>query len=122
LSHIVQIQTQVRDPVAVEAACRRLDLLPPVHGKARLFTSEATGLIVQLPGWNFPVVCDTSSGDVKYDNYNGAWGNVEEFHKFLQAYAVAKARIEAKRQGHAVTEQQQQDGSIKLVVQIGGGV
>ena len=45
---------------------------------------------------------------------------VMRFYKFLQAYAVEKARIEARRQGHMVTEQQLQDGSIKLVVQIGG--
>jgi len=120
LSHIVQIQTQIRDPVAVEAACRRLGLLPPVHGKARLFTSEASGLLVQLPGWNFPVVCDTATGDLKYDNYGGAWGENRQLERFLQMYAVEKARIEARKQGHTVTEQQLTDGTIKLTVQIGG--
>lgn len=120
MSHIVQIQTQIRDPVAVEAACRRLGLLPPVRGKARLFTSEATGLIVQLPSWNFPVVCDTTSGEVKYDNYNGAWGDPAELSKFLQAYATEKAKLAARQQGHIVTEQKLTDGTIKLTVQIGG--
>ena len=43
-----------------------------------------------------------------------------QLDKFLQLYAVEKARIEARKQGHTVTEQQLQDGSIKLVVQIGG--
>jgi len=122
LSHIVQIQTQVRDPVSVEAACRRLGLLPPVRGKARLFTSEAAGLIVQLPAWNFPLVCDTASGEVKYHNYNGAWGDPSELHKFLQAYATEKAKLAARQQGHTVTEQQLADGTIKLTVQIGGAL
>ena len=120
MSHIVQIQTQVRDPVAVQAACQRLGLPAAVRGKARLFTSEATGLVVQLTGWKFPVVCDIATGEVKYDNYGGHWGDQRELEKFLQMYAVEKARIEARRQGHSLTEQQLHDGSIKLVVQIGG--
>ena len=56
MSHVVQIQTQVRDPQAIEAACERLGLGRPVAGTAKLFSSEATGLAVQLPGWRYPVV------------------------------------------------------------------
>jgi hypothetical protein len=120
VSHIVQIQTQVRDPVAIRAACQRLKLAEPVQETVRLFSSEATGWAVRLPGWNYPVVCDVTTGDVKFDNFNGHWGSPQELDKFLQSYAVEKAWIEARRQGHTVTEQQLQDGSIKLVVQIGG--
>jgi len=59
ISHIVEIQSKLRDPVAVAAACR----------------------------------------------------------SFLQAYSVEKARLEARRAGHAVTEQALADGSIKLTIQ-----
>lgn len=120
MSHIVQIQTEVRDPVAIQAACQRLGLAPPVQGHVKLFTSEATGLAVQLPGWEYPVVCNTTTGELKYDNFGGHWGKPQELDKFLQAYAVEKARLEAKRQGHTVTEQLLEGGSIKLVVQVGG--
>jgi len=34
---------------------------------------------------------------------------------------VEKARIEARRKGYAVTEQQLADGSIKLTIQVNGG-
>jgi hypothetical protein len=47
------------------------------------------------------------------------WGDKRELDRFLQAYAVEKARIEARRQGHTVTEQSLADGSIKLTVQVG---
>lgn len=50
-SHVVTIQTKVHDPVAVAAACPRLNLSAPVQGTARLYSGEATGLIVGLPGW-----------------------------------------------------------------------
>lgn len=111
MSHIVQIQTQVRDPVAVSAACRRLGLAEPRQGTVKLYTSTETGLVVQLPGWRFPVVCDLVSGSVKYDNFIGNWGEDAQLQKVLQSYAVEKAKIEARRQGHSVTEQPLADGS-----------
>jgi hypothetical protein len=121
VSHIVEIKTQVRDPVAVRAACQRLGLAAPIEGEHRLFTSTVTGLGVSLPGWRFPVVCELSSGQLKYDNYNERWGAQTELQKLLQSYAVAKTLIEARRKGHTVTEQSLSDGSVKLTIQVNGG-
>jgi hypothetical protein len=120
LSHIVQIQTQVRDAAAVSAACERLKLPPPRAGTFRLFAGEATGLAVELPGWQYPVVCHMQTGELEFDNCGGHWGERSKLEQFLQAYAVEKARIEARKQGHTVTEQTLADGSIKLTVQVGG--
>jgi hypothetical protein len=36
MSHIVQIQTEVRDPVAIVSAAIRLQLPQPAHGKFKL--------------------------------------------------------------------------------------
>ncbi len=121
MSHIVQIQTQVRDPVAIQAACRRLGLPQPIQKTVRLFSGEVTGLTVQLPDWRYPVVCDTVNGQIKFDNYGGTWGNQAKLDQFLQAYAAEKAKIEARTQGHSVTEQTLADGSIKLTIQVSGG-
>ena len=120
MSHIVLIQTEVRDPVAVGAACQRLKLPAPVHGNHRLFSGVVTGLGVQLPKWRYPVVCDTESGQLRYDNFSGYWGQQVHLDQFLQAYAVERAKAEARRKGHACTEQTLADGSIKLTVQVGG--
>lgn len=121
MSHIVRIDTQIRDPLAVAAACQRLNLPPPIHGTFKLYSDTATGLAVQLPGWRYPVVCNLAPGEVKFDNFNGHWGALPELHKFLQAYAVEKALIEARKQGHTVTEQPLTDGSIRLTIQVAGG-
>jgi hypothetical protein len=75
---------------------------------------------VQLPDWRYPVVCQLETGQLQYDNYNGRWGKQQHLDSFLQIYAVEKARIEARRQGHSVVEQQLTDGSIKLTVNVGG--
>lgn len=121
MSHIVTIQTQVRDPAAVLAACQRLGLPPPVRRTVQLFSSAAEGLAVELPGWRYPLVCDVANGRLKFDNYGGAWGQPMELDRFLQMYACEKAKLEARRQGHTVTEQLLADGSIKLTIQVAGG-
>ena len=121
MSHIVTVQAEVRDPVAIAAACRRLGLPEPVPGTAQLFSGQATGWLVQLPGWLYPVVCRAETGQVAYDNFGGNWGKEDELNRFLQAYAVELAKIEARKKGYAVTEQPLADGSIRLSIQVGGG-
>ena len=119
MSHIVEIKTEVRDEAAVKAACVRLQIPTPEHKTVRLFNATATGLCVQLPGWSYPVVCDLQSGAVQFDNYGGSWGEQKHLNSFLQAYAVEKAKIEARKKGHAVSETRLQDGSIKLTIRVG---
>ena len=72
MSHIVTVKTEVRDHTAVAAACRRLALPEPVQGTAQLYSGQASGLLVHLPDWLYPVVIDTASGTIRYDNYGGS--------------------------------------------------
>ena len=122
MSHIVTIDTEVRDPAAVAAACRRLGLAEPTHGTAKLFSGEASGVLVELPGWKYPVVCKTETGQLAFDNYGGHWGEQAQLDRFLQGYAIEKAKAEARRAGHTTTEKVLSDGSIKLTIQVGGGM
>jgi hypothetical protein len=117
----VTLTAEVRDPAAVAAACRRLGLPEPVLGTAALFSGRADGLLVTLPGWLYPVACDTATGLLRYDNYGGSWGPQEHLGRFLQAYALEKAKIEARKRGYAATEQTLPDGSIRLTIGVGGG-
>ena len=121
MSHIVTVKMEIRDAAAVRAACQRLKLPQPVHGTNRLFSGEVTGLAVELPDWRYPAVCDTTTGRVHYDNYNGRWGDQEHLDRFLQGYAVEKARIESRKRGNTLTEQTLPDGSIKVTIQVNGG-
>lgn len=120
MSHIVQIKTEVRDANAVRAGCNRLSLESPVVGTFKLFSQTVSGLGVQLRDWRYPVVCDLPSGNVQYDNFQGHWGDPNRLDEFMQAYAVERAKIEARKQGHSVTEQTLADGSIKVTVNVGG--
>jgi len=122
MSHVVTVDTQIKDAAAVRAACHRLGLSEPVHGTVKLFSGEATGLAVQLPDWQYPVVCNLSSGQVQFDNFEGRWGDQKELDHLMQSYAVEKCRAEARKRGHTLTEQTLADGSIKVTVQVAGGV
>ncbi len=121
MSHVVTIKSEIRDAAAVRAACQRLGLAQPVQGTTRLFSGEVTGLAVQLPEWQYPVVADLATGQLKFDNFGGRWGNPRCLDRFLQAYACERAKAEARRRGHSVTETALADGSIRLTIQVAGG-
>ena len=120
MSHIVTINTEVRDASAIAAACKRLNIEAPMYGTAKLFNSEQTGMVVKLTGWTYPAVCDVATGELHYDNFEGRWGDPAHLSKFLQFYAVEKARLEAQKRGHVVREQACRDGSVRLSIYVGG--
>jgi hypothetical protein len=120
LSHIVTVKTEVRDHAAVAAACSRLALPEPVQGTAHLYSGELSGLIVNLPDWLYPVVIDTATGNVRYDNFEGCWGDEKHLHRFVQAYVVERSRSEARKKSYASTEQSLADGSILVEIEVGG--
>lgn len=119
MSHIVTVQTQVRDAEAVVAACRSLRWPPPLEGEHRLFARTMAGLAVFLPAWRYPVVCELPTGNLHYDNFEGHWGDANELDRFKQRYAVEKATMEARRLGRSVFEQPLEDGTIKLTISTG---
>jgi hypothetical protein len=87
LSHILQIQTEVRDPVAIQAGCGRLKWPEPVFGKSKLFTSSAVGWAVRLPEWRYPVVCGVVTAKIAFDNIGGQSGEQRHLDKLLQTWA-----------------------------------
>ena len=104
MSHIVTIQTQVKDAAAVRAACQRLGLPAPVQGKAKLFSGEVEGLAVQLPDWVYPVVCDTATGQIKFDNFNGRWGDQKPPRPLPASVCLSRRpRSKARARGHQCT-------------------
>ncbi|OYP34002.1 hypothetical protein CGZ80_17580 [Rhodopirellula sp. MGV] len=106
--------------MAVRAACNRLSLNSRAPGEFPLYRHTASGQPVFLRGWRYPVVFDLATGKSSYDNFEGHWGDPKRLDEFMQAYAVEKAKIEARKQGYSVSEQLLTDGSIKVTVQVGG--
>ena len=48
--------------------------------------------------WQYPV-CELATGQLKYDNFGGRWGDQEQLDRFMQAYAVEKARARSPEEG-----------------------
>ncbi|QDU95170.1 hypothetical protein [Lignipirellula cremea] len=118
MSHTTTVACEFNDEQAIVDACKRLGLPAPTKGVHKLFDENtATGLGVKLEGWVFPVVIDTAKGEAYYDNYGGSWGKPVHFDRFKQAYAVERAKRQARKQGLRVREKVQQDGSIQLICQ-----
>ncbi|QEG22035.1 DUF1257 domain-containing protein [Mariniblastus fucicola] len=104
----------------MQSACKRLHLPKATRGTFELYNSKETGLGFELPNWKYPVVANTETGELRFDNYNGRWGSQEFLDQFLQAYAAEQVKIEARKKGHSVVEQRLDNGSIKLTVRVGG--
>ena len=115
MSHTVTIKTKITDLAAIQAACQRLKLHQPTQGEVRLFDRVAKGIGVQLEDWRFPV-CIEPDGNLLFDNFGGFWGVPEKLDQFQQAYAVEKAKLEARKQGYQCSESVLADGTIRLNV------
>jgi hypothetical protein len=121
MSHVVTLKAEVRCEAAIRAACQRRALPMPIRGTHKLFSADVTGMGVRFPGWIYPAVCETVSGQVHCDTFGGRWGDPVHLDRFLQAYAVERASAEARKQGHSCSETMLNDGSIKLTIHVNGG-
>ena len=119
MSHTVTVETKLRDPEALKAACARLNLPEPTHETVKFFdgTSHA-GLAVRPPGFVYPLVVE-DAGEVKLDTYGGRWGDESFLGKLKQAYALEAAKLQAKARGHRIAETALPNGTVKLTVTAG---
>ena len=116
MSHVVTIETRLRDPAALTAACERLKLPEPTRETIKFFDgSEHAGLAVRPPGFVYPVIV-RESGEVRLDTYGGRWGDESFLGRLKQAYALEAAKLQAKARGHRITETALPNGTVKLTV------
>ncbi|QDT17220.1 DUF1257 domain-containing protein [Alienimonas californiensis] len=119
MSHVVTIETKLRDPAAIHAACVRLKLPEPRQETVKFFDgAEHRGIAVRPPGFVYPVLVQ-SDGNVRCDTYEGRWGDDAFLGRLKQAYAVEAAKLQAKARGHRITETSLPDGGVKLTVTAG---
>lgn len=136
MSHITQIQVEVRDLAALKAACTRLgwewregQTRYKWYGRWVGDTALPEGVrmedlgkcthAIRVPGASYEVGV-LQQGDrysLLYDFYGP--GGLESklgpnAEVLVQAYAVEAARAEAQRQGWSVFEEECEDGSVKL--------
>ncbi len=97
--------TSIKDTRVIELACEEMGIAKPASGTASLYQQKhknLKGTIVHLPGWSMPVIINTETGELLYDNHNGNWGDIKQLNKFTQLYSVHAATLAAKKKGWTV--------------------
>lgn len=147
MSHLVTIATQLRDLAASRAACKRMgwELLEGQKtfewygryvGDYRAFEKQLTDLgiktedygkcdhAIKVPGAEYEIGL-VQKGDQLvplWDAYKP--GGLQDITNengmggFLQAYAIEKAKLEARRKGYSVTERTLPNGTVQLQVNV----
>jgi hypothetical protein len=135
MSHYSEVKIEFRDRAALVAALTRLGFAGKVetHQEAKalygyqgdqreqqahiIIRRQHVGLAANDIG--FQRMSDgtyrawISEYDKKHNGYNDAW-----LGRLKQAYGVERARAEARKKGYRVSEQQQEDGRIRLVLSL----
>jgi len=122
MSHTVKRQSQLVDRAIIEKAVSRIDGAKVLGvGTVKMYSSSATGLRVQLPGWKYPLVIEEATGELKFDTYKGQWGDEKYLQDLQQGYPIELAKSIHEPQGHKITELPLENGDIRVTIKVGGG-
>lgn len=119
MSHLSQIKTAITNEAAICRACQVLELAQPARGEFAVYNTKAVGLGVNLRDWKYPVVINTDTGELSYDNFNGNWGQQDRLDEFCQRYALEVPRMAAEARGHRCEELPLENGARLLRIHMG---
>jgi hypothetical protein len=97
-SHTARIKVEFNDTDALRKAVEFLGGNWIGPGTHKLFEGPVAGHGFNLPGWRFPLVLG-SDGQLSYDDYRGAWGDVALIEKLRGEYIHAVAERAAQELG-----------------------
>jgi len=136
MSHISQIEIEIKDITALKAACTRLGLIWKENQSSYRWYGRFMGdyplpenvkvgdlgkclHAIDVPGAKYEVGVTKVNGKLTllWDFYRA--GGLEQVigkngGKLIQAYAVEATKAQARRAGMRAYEQQEQDGTIRL--------
>lgn len=117
MSHVTTVQTEIKDKTALMMACKQLGLQfrTGKHTVKSYSGSVECNFSFNLPGWRYPVAM-LDDGTLKFDTFNGHWGDSKELDKLKQTYGVEVATKKAKSMGYLVQKKVKQDGTIQLTL------
>lgn len=121
MSHTVKVAVKMKNLDALNAAIDKLGLTRIGGREAenhRLWGgSEQNGIGVKLPGWQYPVVINPTTGEAVYDNFGGHWGAQDTLDQLCQEYAAQEVTMQALENGYCVeSDEVQEDESRRLTL------
>ncbi|MBI4474387.1 MAG: DUF2997 domain-containing protein [Acidobacteria bacterium] len=111
MSHTAQTKVEYRDKGALGKAILGMGGKVLGEGQYRLFGGPETGFGFTLSGWRYPLVL-TSDGTLKFDDYEGEWGNRADLDRLKIEYAAAV--VESKCAELCWSTQRESNGSITI--------
>jgi len=121
MSHTTKRKSAIKDLPTLKKAVDRIPGAEYLgHGTAKQYSGSPVGHNFKLPGWSYPVSVDLATGECTFDNYGGRWGKEAVLDSLKQGYAIEAAKAKAEAEGHTMEEIQLEDGSVKLVIPLGG--
>ncbi len=124
MSHTTTVELEYTDEEALIQALDATGFPYQKNKTVQLYSSKHTGIAVNLPGWKYPIVLEkTDSGyRLRYDNYNGRWGDQKTLDSFMQKlarkYAEKVAQKYAKRLGGRITKKRDKKGSLIIEIEV----
>jgi len=134
-SHLVNVSTTIKDPKALEAACKALGVELHVGGTARFYFghSQPCDYVIKLPGrydLGFKKQADGTYAFVADEELIGGksgtdgFGRGDQGRKILgedcrrlkQEYAFCVMQAEARRKGRTIQRQNLPNGSIRVTM------
>lgn len=117
MSYTLSVKIELRDQEALAAAVADLKGRTLGLGGWKLFSSTEQGFGFTLPDWRYPLIA-TEAGALKFDDYHGEWGNVQDLDRLRERYAIHAGRLAAEAQGWycEIT----QDGNLLIFHPTGG--
>lgn len=104
MSHTTTVRSAFTDIPALTRAAVHLGGTLTEHETVTLYENRQsiTGTVVRLPGWKYPVVI-TDAGELKYDHYNGKWGDPDLLRQLQVRYGMEVALMDAEANGQVAT-------------------
>ena len=114
MSHTTTVKIEFTDRTALRAICERLGLKfqEGLHNVRLYQGTVIADFSVTLPGWKYPIAINGNT--IKWDNYNGNWGKLQELEKLQDQYSREVTVMQAELNGMTWTEEIEEDGTIVL--------
>ena len=118
MSHIVTVETMLKNPASISKACKRLKWKCVEKGVGVFYNgSSESGCVVNPTDWKYPIVIK-KDGVVDVDTYNGSLGDINDLSRLKQYYALEETKTTLSTQGLYGYEEEHEDGSITLTPEV----
>lgn len=117
MSHIVTIQTELKNKESIQEVCKALNVQYLGQKTTKYYNTTKSGIAVQFRNWKYPVTIQ-ENGSVYFDNYQGSWGNKKDLDAFINEYSLVETVGKLKKKNLRYEVQRLKNNEIKIEVMI----